>query len=493
MVERDPSRIPVVVGAGQATNRDDVVDAVEMACRAARAAFTDAPGIESCVQRVSMVAVSFSPVSAHPASDAAARLGLPDARCEVTTPGGNSPQWLLNRAAADIAAGELAACLILGGEATNSMRARDGDASFLRAARSTAQAGPADAVVGPSLRGMMSPAEIAAKLTVPAIVYAMLEGARAHAAGRSPGEQRAHIAPLYARLSEVAAANPYAWFREKRSPQEIGEPTADNRLTAEPYTKRMNSFPHVDQGAALLVTSLERARNAGLADQCVFPWAGATTSEPPALARPSPGVSPALEAAARAAFEAAGVGIDDVAQLDLYSCFPSAVCAAADGLGLAIDDARGLTATGGMSFFGGPGNNYSGHGIAALTLRLRESGGLGVVTANGGYLSKHSVGIYGTGPPPRGFMVANTEAAQQRISAAALPVATSGSGRARVDAGTVVYARDGSVERAPVMARLATGERVVAEAEPACLQGLAGCSLVGREVELRGSPTTYRI
>jgi len=319
----------------------------------------------------------------------------------------------------------------------------------------------------------------------------MLESARAFAAGRSLAEQRAHIASFYSRFTEVSAKNPFAWFPKRLSPEEIGEPSDANRLTAEPYTKRMNSFPTVDQGAALVVTSLEVARNAGLEERCIYVWSGASNGEPPALARPNPGASPAIAAAGRAVFEGAGVGIDDIDHIDIYSCFPSAVGASADALGIALDDARGLTTTGGMAFFGGPGNNYSTHGIASLIGRLRESGGLGLATANGGFLSKHSIGIYGATPPPGGFRAMNTDAAQARILEEALSTATEGEGPARVEAGTVIYGRDGSVARAPIFARLENGARVVADADEACLQAMAGRSLVGETVELSGSPLTY--
>ena len=490
----DSSRIPVIVGVGQASQRQEVLDAVEMACRAARSAFDDAPGISPHIQRVSMVSIFFSPSGRAPASTAAARLGLTDVACEVSTPGGNSPQWLVNRAAMDITAGRLDTTLILGGEATRSMRAQDPDATFLGAVeKARDETGSTDPFVGLSVRGLHSPVEVAAKLNVAAVLYAMFESARAHAAGRSPAEQRAYLAPLYARFSEVAAANPYAWFRTKYSPAEVAEPSADNRLVSEPYTKRMNSFPNVDQGSAILITTLERARAAGLEAQCVFPWSGATAAEPVPVARPALGEAPAIRVAASATFEAAGVGIDDVAHIDIYSCFPSAVCAAADGIGLTLDDPRGHTTTGGMSFFGGPGNNYSGHGIASMVGRIRGSGELGIVTANGGSLSKHSLGIYGGAPPEGGFVEANTDAEQREIDASALPFTADGSGGATVDAGTVHYARDGSVARAPIMARLPSGERIIADADPGCLQELTGRCIVGERVELAGKPVAYRI
>ncbi len=489
MNSNDPSRIPVVVGIGQAIERDAPMAAVDMAARAARAAFEDAPGLEDRIDRLSMVAVSFSPSSASPAREVAEQLGLSGVRTEVTTPGGNAPQWLVTRAAEDISAGRLETTLIVGGEATRSVRAADPTAGHLAAPVEGLDDSSADPVVGLHLSPAL--AEQAAGLREPSVVYPMLESARGHEAGRSPAEQRAFLAEMLASFTEVAAKNPFAWFPHARSAGEIAQPTPANRLTAEPYTKRMNSFPFVDMGSALLVTTLERARAAGLTDHCVFPWSGATNSEPAPSARPRPGDSPAARAAAEATLAAAGLDIDDVGHVDIYSCFPVAVEAAAEGMGIALDDPRGLTLTGGLPFFGGPGNNYSGHAIASMVDCLRGSDVTGLVSANGGYLSKHSVGLYGTRPPIAGFRAMATDEEQSRIEAAARPVDIDGRGKAQVVAGTVVYGRDGGVTRAPIIAELASGARVIADAEPSLLAGLAGQNLVGRKVSIGGADRRY--
>ena len=146
-----------------------------------------------------------------------------------------------------------------------------------------------------------------------------------------------------------------------------------------------------------------------------------------------------------------------------------------------------------MPFFGGPGNNYPSHAIASLVLKLREEGGLAFAHANGGFLTKHSVGLYATAPPPRGFAAADTSAAQAEIDAAALPLALEADGDARVEAGTVVYDRDGSVSSAPVIATLSDGRRAAAQAEPSQLEELAGQSLVGRTIRLQGKPPIYTL
>ena len=255
----------------------------------------------------------------------------------------------------------------------------------------------------------------------------------------------------------------------------------------------MNSFPNVDQGSALIVTSLEVAKAAGLEDQCVFPWAGATNTDVAPAARKDLGASPAVSAAAGAIFSATGIGINDFDFIDLYSCFPSAVQVLAEAIDLSLDDSRGLTQTGGMSFFGGPGNNYTSHSIISLALRLRESGKLAYVAGNGGFLSKHSIGIYGSEPPKSGFCLADTKKQQAEINAAALSTTIEATGKATVVGGTVVYGRDGAVSGAPVVADLPDGQRIVAGADPSLLPDLAGESLVGKTISVSGSPLVYKL
>jgi acetyl-CoA C-acetyltransferase len=480
-------RIPVVVGVGQVVEREALVTAGELAARAARIAFEDAKGTRERVEQLTLVAVSFSPSSPDAASRIARELGLPEAvECRITTAGGNSPQWVVNEVSDAIAAGRRSAALIVGAEATRSMRKRDPNASFLGASARGNDAGPADPVVGASLDKMLGPGERALKLAVPSEVYPMLECARAFAEGRSLEQQRARLAELMARFSERASRNPHAWFQRALSAGEIGTPSAENRLTAEPYTKRMNSFPDVDQASALVITSLAVARQLGLVDRAVYVWSGASCAEPPPTQRPDPGSAPALRAAAQAALDAAGVRAEALRFIDCYSCFPIAVECGAQALGAELDDPRGFTLTGGMPFFGGPGNNYSGHGIAALVERLREDGGLGYVNANGGFLSKHSTGVYGSEAPPGGFRLADTRAAQAEIDAAARPVKTDAKGSGRVVAATIVYDRSGGVARAPVIAELADGSRVAADASPGALAGLAGRNLVGESIRVDG-------
>lgn len=489
----DETRVPVVIAGGHAIEREAIVTTEDLCERAARAALDAAPKLAPRIERVSVVSTVFSPSSPRAATELAERLGLPAGARETTTVGGNTPQWLVTRAAEQISRGELAVTLLAGAESTRSARASGEQDRLFR--RRDAADGAADPVVGASSDGMLSAAEMAVQLWQPAHVYPLFESAIAARAGRSFGEQRAFLGRVLAPFTEVAARHPFAWFRDVATPEELATPTPENRVTAEPYTKRMNAFPNVDLGAALIVCSLAEARRAGVADRAVFVWSGADAAEVLApTARPDLARSAGIRAATSRAFAAAGVGADDMDRFDFYSCFPSAVQAAADAVGIDVLDRRGLTVTGGLPYFGGPGNNYPMHSIATMVDLLRSAPGMALVTGLGGFTTKHAAGVYGTEPPPTGFRRGDTTTDQRAIDASAIPIAgDDAAGGATVDASTVIYAADGTVESVPVIATLDDGRRVAAKARPDDLSSLAGRSLVGARIQIAGSPPAFRV
>ena len=491
----DAWRTPVILSAAQCLERDQIVEPVELAGRAALSALDAVPGVEGRVEEVHVVGILFGG-GRSPASDLCRTLKLAPRLAATTTIGGNTPQWLVTRAAQAVADGRVTAVLIAGAEAVRSQKARAA-AGLERAGggRSTAGADPVEGDPRPGL----SEAETAAGLAVPAQVYPMIESVLAERAERSLCGQRRALGELMAPFSQVAAGHRMAWFPQARRPEEISTPADDNRIYAEPYTKRMNAFMGVDQGAALLVGSLGLARRLGVADQSVFIWSGADANDAWFVSeRPDPGASPAIAAAARAATAGAGVGIDDIAHFDLYSCFPAAVEVAVDAIGLPPDDPRGFTVTGGLPYFGGPGNNYTTHAIATLTELLRDGpeGTLGLVSGLGWYITKHSIGIYGSSPPPAGFARGDTGPAQAGIDAEAVEVvadvADLDAQQARGEASTVIYDRSGEVSAAPAIARLKDGRRVVLRAAESELAELAGRSLVGARLRV-GPDGSYRV
>ncbi|KAA0233082.1 MAG: hypothetical protein JJLCMIEE_02886 [Acidimicrobiales bacterium] len=480
----DPARTPVIVGVGQVTEKDQLVTPVELMERAALSAISEARGIEHRLDAITVVNV-INGGGDRPAGDLAARLGVTPRRAETTCIGGNTPQLLVTRAAEAIARGEIGAVLLAGAEAVNSAR---------RGAEGLTPTAPApDEVVGVERPGLHD-TETAIGLILPAHVYAMFEGAIAAKAGRSFSEQRKHLGDLMAPFTKVAAANPYAWFPEERTAADLAEPSETNRVVADPYTKLMSAFLYVDQGAALLLTSLEVARGLGAADRAVFVWSGADVNDvwyP--VARPDFTTSPAIAAAGAAALGAGGLVIDDVDLIDLYSCFPSAVEVGAEALGLALDDPRGLTITGGLPYFGGPGNNYPMHSIATAVERLRGTDRLALVSGLGWFTTKHSIGVYGGRAPADGFVKADTSTAQAEIDATAVPITDRPEGLATVDAATVAYGKDGGVVAAPVYATLADGTRAALGATRSTMAELAGVNLVGATVEIAGDGPFYRV
>src|SRR5205814_519899 len=218
-------------------------------------------------------------------------------------------------------------------------------------------------------------AEGAVGLLAPPVVYPLFENALRGAAGETIDEHDAQVAGLWSRFSAVAATNRWAWSPVARTPEDLRRSGPDNRMVAFPYPKLLNANMQTDQAAAIIMCSLTVARAAGVPDdRMVFPLAGADAHDHWYVSsRRDLHSSPAIGAAGRAVFGAAGIGPGDVAHVDLYSCFPAAVQIGAAELGFPLE--RSLTVTGGLTFGGGPGNNYVTHSIAAMVDELRRGPG----------------------------------------------------------------------------------------------------------------------
>ncbi|WP_019925267.1 acetyl-CoA acetyltransferase [Nocardia sp. BMG111209] len=479
----DP-RTPVLVGAGQLNERAGGREPVDLITDAARAAALDAgaPGLLAAVDSVRVVGL-LSWRYRDPGRLVGERIGASPRHTGYTGDGGSNPQALVNGASADIAAGRADVVLIGGAEAWRTrtrLRARGSRPDWTRQDDTV----PAAPLLIPPVP-MSSAAERRIGLDRPAYVYPLFEHALRIAAGRGIEEQRDLAAGLWSAFSKVAATNPHAWQQREYSAAEIRTPSPDNRWISAPYTKLMNSNNMVEQGASLLLCSVAAARRHGVPrDRWVFPQSGAEAHDTYAITeRGALHRSPAIRFAAARALELAGAALDDVPYLDVYSCFPSAVQVAAAELGLPLDDpARPLTLTGGLTFAGGPWNNYSTHAIATLVARLRDSpGAYGMVTANGGYLTKHAIGIYRTDPPPGGFRHANV---QDRVDAEPVTRALDRyEGAATVETWTVAYDRDGAAERGFVLARTPDGARTPAAAvEPDWVARLAAEDVAGAPI-----------
>jgi acetyl-CoA C-acetyltransferase len=315
-------------------------------------------------------------------------------------------QAALNRFAREIATGARDLVVMTGAEHGRSQaRARKQHTKLSY----SAAPGEPDLKIGPELE-MVHEAEIARGVVPPLMMYPIFENALRHARGESIAEHRIRISELWARFNAVAVENPHAWIQKPLSAEEIRTPSSSNRMIGFPYTKLMNSNDSVDQAAALIVCSVEAARRAGIPrERWIFLHAGTDAHDRPmASHRDNLYSSPAIRIAGSRALELAGTSAEAVDHVDLYSCFPSAVQVAAAELGLSLE--RPLTVTGGMTFGGGPLNNYVMHSIARMAEVLRaDPGSLGLCTGNGGFLAKHAFGVYSTEPPKQGFRYANPQ------------------------------------------------------------------------------------
>jgi acetyl-CoA C-acetyltransferase len=465
-VPLDP-RTPVVVGVGQLSNRvdrgEEPLEPVELLLAAARRAEADSggTGVLAALDAIRVVSI-LSWRYADPGRLVAERVGATGARTTYTTGGGQTPQALVHRTAEDVLAGR-ADCVLIGGAEAWRTRQAARRADEALAWTDQGDAAP-DELVGGDL-DMNHPDELALGIGMPIQVYPLFDVALRAADGLAVDEHRGELGRLYARFSEIAAENPCAWNRTAYTPDEISEATPDNRMVGFPYTKRMNSYEMLDQAAAVLVCSAEKAEALGIDhDRWVFPHSGAEAKDPYVSLRRTLHESPSMEAAGRTALALAGTDVDGIAHLDLYSCFPSAVRLAARAVG--VSDDRDLTVTGGMSFAGGPWNDYVTHSIATMVEVLREHPGeLGLVSANGGLASKEAFGVYGATPPADGFRLGKPQAQVDQRPGRAL--STDHDGPVTVEAYTVMHDRDGTPERAIAATLTDAGERAWATSDDA--------------------------
>jgi acetyl-CoA C-acetyltransferase len=495
----DP-RTPVLVGVGQVAERSDdgrpVVDRpepVELMARALREAATDCGGAGSgdrLLARAESLRIMI-PLSwryGNPGLLVAQRLGLSPAESALTSIGGNSPQTVVNQTALAIAAGQLDVVLLAGAECVYTRLAarRDPERPILPWTVQPPET-PEPVHLGVD-RPPVTDVEQERGLNRPINVYPLFENALRAEKGEGIDEHQIRVSEMWARFSDVAAGNPYAWFPRARSPAELRTVGPDNRMVSFPYPKLFNANDRVDQGAALILCSVEAARAAGVPqDRWVFPLSGADANDHWFLShRNDLRSSPAIRLAGASALRLAGAGIDDIAHIDLYSCFPCAVQIAAAELGVPVDRAdRPLTVTGGLAFAGGPGNNYVSHAIATMAGLLRnDPGSLGLVTGVGWYLTKHAVGVWSTTPPVDGFTYDNpqddVDARPQRAPASDFE------GDATVETYTVVHGRDGEPERGIVALLTDDGARVWGTLfEPDSLTSLETVEGCGRSARVR--------
>ena len=479
MSAADPNA-PLIAGVGELVHRPGDGDAPEpgaMMAAAVREALADSGTGEPLLAAVGLVGCA-PPVAwldGDPGRRVADLLGLEDAATlRSSMQGGNGPQLIVNTVAERIAAGEAEAAVVCGAEALYTV------ASAMKEGRMpqwpAAEPGREPGEVLEADRPASTDAETAVGMLAPIMAYPLIENAIGAAAGRTEAQQIELAGRLWSGFSRVAATRKHAWSPTAYEPEEVFTASAGNRRVTFPYTKLMNANIQVDQAAALLLCSEAKADALGI-DRArrVYLHAGASATDEWFLSeRASLAASPAIRACGEALYAHCELEPGGLGPVDLYSCFPAAVQLAAGELGLPLNDPeRSLTCTGGLTFFGGPGNNYATHGIAAVARELRaaEPGARGLATALGWYATKHALGVYGNRPPARPFAALAPEPA-----AAAREVADPLDGEAVAETATVVYDRDGRPGYAILFALLDDGRRILCRSDDA-----ATCDAVAEE------------
>lgn len=406
MTEGLDPRTPVLVGVG--TCADDV-DAIELMVRAARGAGRDA-GASSLLGRLDRISITKGTWShANPSRTVGHAVGAPEATT-VLVELGIPQQAVIDETCAALLDGTADVALVAGGES------KAHDARRLRASTQADAAGiatvfrsdldedeePPDIHRQPE-GDLVDPAEIAAGLWAPIDQYPLIENALGAAEGCAPDVLRGEIASLYERFNVVARTNPEAAFPAPMTAAELAEFSPANRPLSFPYAKWHATQWTVDQAAALLFCTIEVAEASGIPrDRLVFPLVGLSSSHAlPLTQRRDLHRWPAMAVLGRAAENRLGHPVVECNHHELYSCFPVAVRVQQRELGLPLDGTP--TVTGGMSFAGGPFNNYVFQSTAAMARRLRREGGRGLVTSVSGLLTKPGLAVWSAtsdgGPP----------------------------------------------------------------------------------------------
>jgi acetyl-CoA C-acetyltransferase len=434
----DP-RTPVIVGAAQLLGDGTPQEPIAMMETVVRAAAKDSSAAD-LLSRIGSVRVvrGINPYR-DPGRLVADRLGLHSVPTVHTQIGGQEAYDLVGRSAASILAGEVDAVAICGAEA---LRTRRGD----RAAGNTTSYLPeADDAAPQETHGrdedFWDDLDTAARTNVAVNFYALAESARRHRAGESVDEHLVRISELWATASAVAADNPHAVLRDRKTAEQIRTPSAGNRMVADPYPKLMTSNVNVDMAAGLIMCSAETATAAGVPrDRWVFPLAASGAYDHwQTRSRWELDRSPAMRLAGQALLSHLGTTADAFDHVDLYTCFPVAVQVAHEELGRSA--ALPFTITGGLTFNGGPLNTYCLHPLARAVELLRAEPGRALLTGNGGFFTKHAVLALGTQPDVDAFHVIRPQAAVDALPQR--PLTTQAPDSGRLEAYTTVFDRDG--------------------------------------------------
>jgi acetyl-CoA C-acetyltransferase len=455
-------RIPVIVGVGEIADRPKQIaeglEPLTLLEQALKRAEADSGG-RLLGEIDSLDIVNFlSWRYRDPEIQLSMRLGIKPKHAYYGPVGGESPIRYLHEAAQRIARGECSVAAVCGAEAQSTATKAE------RAGVELPWTPFAHDVPEPK-RGAAFQKPMAVKLGVfrPVTVYPFYEAATSAHWGQTPREAMTESGDLWATYSSVASENPNAWLKRRVTPAEITTPTPDNRLIAWPYTKLMVANPTVNMGAAVLLTSLAKARAAGIAEDRLVHFRGGASAEEPRdyLIRDQFYESHPQNAVLKAVMdlvEGDGRAFDAI---ELYSCFPCVPKMARRTLGLGADVQP--TVTGGLTFFGAPLNTYMTHAACAMVRKLRNGAKLGLLYGQGGFVTKHHGLVLSRQAPPGELAQDTSVQAEADSHRGTVPeFVTEAQGKGSVESFTVIYGRGGEVEHGVAMLRTPDNARALA-------------------------------
>jgi len=367
--------IPIVVGVGDVVNRstemETALEPMALMLQAISSALVDtslspsaAGQLQTAVDSIDVVHTWTWPYDDLP-SLLAEKLNIQPRHKFYSEPGGNQPAKLLDDAARRISQGQCQVAVVTGGEALASLSAF-ANAGKLPPPNWTKIKKDIRSVFSPTTRGLGNDLGATHSIGAPIHVYPLYENAlRAHKR-QSLKENNEESATLYAQFAAVAAQNQLAWNYGKPAPtaKEIGTVTKKNRVICSPYPLLMNAFNMVNLAAACILTSTEYAVKIGIPqERWIYVLGGAGTQDSAAFwQRPNFDSSPSIKRSINAALRVSGLLKNQIDLFDLYSCFPIVPKLACEYLGFsAINPPKPITLLGGLTSFGGAGNNYSMH------------------------------------------------------------------------------------------------------------------------------------
>jgi acetyl-CoA C-acetyltransferase len=456
------SRIPVIVGVGEITDKptnpaqglEPLALMAEALGRAEQDAGAKLVAEIDSIDLVNLVSWRYE----DPARQLCERLGIAPKRAVYGPVGGEGPIRYLHEAALRIQRGESVVGAVCGAEAQSTVNKAE-KAGVKLPWTPFAEHG----VQSVRSASWQHPLAIALGVFQPITVYPFYDAATAAHWGQTPREALRESGELWSTFSGVAAKNPHSWLKRAFEPEAIMTPTADNRLIAWPYNKLMVANPMVNQGAALIVTSLAKARAAGVPDDRMVYFVGGASAEEPRdyLQRDQYVESYAQNAVLNTVIDLAGGDGTNFDAIELYSCFPCVPKMARRTLGFGADVQP--TVTGGLTFFGAPLNSYMTHAACAMVHRVRDGAKFGLLYGQGGFVTKHHALVLA--PTAQAAPLSDSVSVQaiaDKQRGEAPKFNPEASGKAKVESFTVIYDRDGAVKHGVVILRNAESERTLA-------------------------------